>query len=216
MDETLLITGNQSPLSRSLVSRLLKNQRKVIAGIERENEEIIFPDADEESLILLEHERRSPISSRSLFLELSNRKITVNHLLIVQSIMATDETIQSISSRQIEERIDGDIKGFMFLVKEAMAYFNRIGSGSINIVLQNSGPEVSGPMDSLVYGGVEAAANSLFAYYSQDTTVLRGFSARDVSADDFADHICQGILENKPSGRWYPLKNRGGLFSLGR
>jgi NAD(P)-dependent dehydrogenase (short-subunit alcohol dehydrogenase family) len=216
MDETLLITGNQSPLSRSIVSRLLKEKRRVVVSVEKEAEEIIYPEAPDDRLILLEHDRRSPFSARSMFLGLTNRGISVNHVLAIHSILGTDETIQTVQSRSIEQKIDAEIKGFVFFIKEAMAYFERRNGGSVNIVLHNVGPEVPGPMDALVAGAIESVGNSLFAYYSQDNVLLRGFVSRESAVDEYSEHIFQTIAEDKPSGRWYPFRNRGRLFPFGR
>lgn len=216
MEATLLITGNQSPLNRSIVSRFLKENYRVVVSIERESEEIIYPDAPAEQLITIEHDRRSPFSSRALFLDLNNRGIDIDHIIISQSILGRNEVLQSINSRQIEHSIDLELKGFIFFIKEALAHYERRPGGSINIVLQNNGPEIPGPMDSLVFGGIEALANSLFAYYSQESFDVRGFTTREFSHDEYAEHIFLAIEAKRASGKWYPYRSRGKLFSLGR
>ncbi len=93
-----------------------------------------------------------------------------------------------------------------------MNYFERQGGGSINIVLHNAGPEVPGPMDALSSGSIEALADSLFAYYSHELISIRGFTSREAQVDDYAEHIVLTIAQGKPSGRWYPFRNRGRLF----
>ncbi len=216
MDESYLITGNYSPLNRSLVSRLVKKKSRVIATVDKENEELLFSDNTREYLKTIAYDRRSPFSARALFMDMMNKSIQIDHVLILHSILGKSDVLQGINSRHIEEKIDDEIKGFMFFLKEAVGYFERRGRGSINIILQNNGPDVPGPLDALVFGGIQNLSNSLFTYYVRESFVLRGFTTKDPDNENFGEYIFQTIGENKQSGKWYRYRSKGNFFNFVR
>lgn len=215
MEDTLLITGNQSPLNTSLAKRWLKQGDRIIATVEKEDETVLYPDEDPERLIITPHDRRSPFFSRALFLDLRNKKIELDHVFILFSIMGNSDQLQMMTSRQIETGIDEEIKGFVFLLKESLGHFQHRNGGSINIVIHNTGPSVPAPFDALLLGGIESMSNAFFTYYGREKFQIRGFTDNDHDTDSYAEFICETVLQERPGGKWYN-KNKTGFFGFGR
>ena len=214
MKSGILITGTQSPLKQSLATVLLHQKKRIIMTVEQE--EPPFLDVSPEELILLDYKRRSLLSAQSLFLECKNKGIAIKHLIITQSILDQSDVLQGFQGSVIEQKIDADMKGLMFLLKESIAYFEKQGTGSINIVLHNNGPEIPGPLEALLKGGIEALCASLFAYYGMESYSLRGYSARGQSSTEYAHYILKSIEGEQTSGKWYHFRNRGNRFKLSR
>lgn len=218
MHESFLITGNYNPLNRSLISRILDIQGKVILAARTENEKTLASTEFEgrEDLNVVLHNSRSALSTRSLFLDLQNTGQEISNLIIVHNVAGKSDVLQGLSNVSIEETVDTELKGFLFILKEATSWFQRRENGSINIVLQNNGPEVPSPTDALVIGGLEALSDSMFTYYGKERYAIRGFTTRDSDDNAFAEYIIQGIREHKATARWHVFKPRAKLFNITR
>lgn len=211
MEKTILITGKQSPLKWNLVESLLNQNKYVVVTKETEDS----PIEPTEKLTEFTYSQRSFLSTRTLFFECKNKKREIEHIIIVHSILGQSDVLQGFQSNLIEQKIDEDMKGVLFFVRESLAYLEKRGGGSLNIVLHNTGPDVPGPLEALLFRGIEALGSSLFTYYNLEKYLLRGYISKARNSDEYAEYILKGIEEGHASGKWHKYRSGGKFFSLG-
>ncbi len=204
--------GKHGSLKKNLVESFLNENNHVVAT--RKQGDAKFSDEHSERLTVFEYNYRSLLSTRTLFLECRNKHI--EHIIIVYSIIDQSDVLRGFQSGIIEQKIDEDMKGFLYLLRESVSYLEKQESGSINIVLHNTGPEIPGPLEALMFHGIEALGTSLFTYYSMDRYSVRGYKSRSQECAEYAEFIMKSIGSGQPSGKWYRYQREGRFFSRSR
>lgn len=216
MDETILITGNQSPVSLNLAKKYLSEGYNVVVTLDQEADKLAYASVSDDAIDFIRFDRRSPIAAKALFLDFQNRSCEFQNIFYVVAGFPSDQTLHNLLSNEIEGRIDSDLKGYVFFAKEAVKFFEKSHSTSINTILYNPGQNVAGPLDAAIQGGIEQSSNALFAYYNQSALQFRGFISHEHQVDDFVNFIFSSIVEGKSTGKWHVHRNRGRFFHLGK
>jgi len=218
MDSTILIAGNPSKLVSDLVHESLSKQYKILSTLDPGTEVPPIPAGLEEGLHYVEWNRRSPISARFVVLQAQNLQLDIDHALITFHPKTSGASLQDLSSAYIEEKLDFDCKGYLFLIKELMAYFSKRGKGSVSLLYHNPGPDVLPPMEAILEGAFLKLGESLFKFYEQESIVLRGIHSSFDQNRQVAEYVLQVLEENHPRNRnkWIKYTGKTGLFSFGR
>ncbi len=218
MVQSFLIAGNQSKLNSDIAQEALSLKHRVLATYEPETEGPIIPSGLENNLHYVEWNRRSPISSRFVILQSINKEIELDHAIILFSPHFDKIMVHELPSAAIEEKIDFDAKGYLFLLKELVNYFLKRRRGSITFVIQNTGPDVLPPVDAMLLGSFYNLAESMFASYENESIVMRGIETKIATNRQIAEYILQTISEDQPKNRnkWLKYNGKSGLFSFGR
>lgn len=214
MERTLLITGRQSPLADDLLQEALSRSFSVLATYDPTLGEPEVPDDFSDDLVYVEWNRRSPISARSVLLQAENVAGTLEEVFVVYSAEGVTVPFHETQASRIEEAVDGAVKGYLFLLREALSHALRRGGTGVNIVVQDSGSELLPPLEAATYGGFLAAARSLMTFYEEESVQVRGFQSASAGGREFAKYILDTIREKgeKAAGRWNKFGGRGGLF----
>jgi len=218
MEQSILIAGNQSKLNSEIAQEALSQKHRVLATYEPESEGPIIPTGLENTLHYVEWNRRSPISSRFVILQALNQQIELDHAILVFSPHNDRIMVQDLPSATIEEKLDFDAKGYLFLLKELINYFMKRQKGSITFVIQNTGPDILPPLDAMLLGSFYNLAESMFSLYENEPLILRGIESRIATNRQVAEYILQTIMEDQPKNRnkWLKYNGKTGLFSFGR
>lgn len=217
MEQTFLIAGNQAKINSDIVQEILSLKHRALVTLEPETEGPTIPAGLETNLHYVEWNRRSPISARFVILQALNKQIDIDHAVLLFSPRNLKEGIHELASATVEEKIDFDVKGYLFLLKELINYFIKRRSGSVTFIMQNTGPDVLPPIDALLQGSFYNLAESLFSYYENETFGMRGIETRLSSNRQIAEYAVQVILENSPRsrGKWLKYTGKSGIFSFG-
>jgi len=158
--------------------------------------------------------RITPLSARTLVLKALNTFDSFSHALIVLSPFDASEPPHEVPSASIEENIDTQLKGCLYIVKEVLVYFMRQGRGSLSFVsLTDPGLE-NNVIDSMIHGGFISLADSIFSFYRNESVDMFGFESDSTKYEEFSEYIWK-ILENPGKQnfrRWNRFADRSGLF----
>lgn len=215
MERTLLITGRQSSLTDDLVQEALARKFGVLATYDPEGEEPEVPDGFGDDLVYIEWNRRSPISARTVMLHAENVADNLEEIYVVYTPEAVSGSFHETQASRIEEVVDRALKGYLFLLREAVSHALRRGGAGVNIVVQDSGSELLPPLEAAVSGGFLAAARSLMTFYEEESVAVRGFhSPGATEGREFARYILDTVREKgeKAAGRWNKYGGRTSLF----
>lgn len=214
MESTILIAGNASRLNADMAHEALSKKYRVMMTTEPGADLPPIPAGLEEGLQYVEWNRRSPISARFVVLQAQNQELDIDHAVLVYSPPNEKIMAAELSSAFIEEKLDFDCKGFVFLLKELLGYFAKRQKGSITFLLNNPGPDVLPPMESILEGAFMNLGESMFAYQGQGDLVLRGIQSRSNQNRQIAEFLIQTIQENHPKNRnkWIKYTGKSGLF----
>jgi len=218
MEQTFLIAGNPSKLNIDIAQELLSLKHRALVTLEPENEGPAIPAGLEDTLHYVEWNRRSPISARFVILQALNKQIDIDHAIILFTPRNERESVHELASAHVEEKLDFDAKGYLFLLKELINYFLRRGSGSITFVSQNTGPDVLPPLEALLQGSFYNLAESMFSFYENEPVTMRGIETKLSANRQIAEFLVQTIVENNPRSRskWIKYTGKSNLFSFGR
>lgn len=218
MEQTFLVAGNPSKLNIDIAHEILSQKHRVLLTTEPNTESPPIPAGLESGLHYVEWNRRSPISSRFVMLQADNKQLDIDHAVILFNPSNDKTPVHELASASVEERLDFDMKGYLFLLKELVAYFLKRRKGSFTFVIQNTGPEVLPPMDALLQGSFYNLAESMFTYYQNEPLTFRGIETKLAANRQVAEFILQTVVEDQPRSRskWIKYTGKTGLFSFGR
>ena len=217
MEQTFLIAGNQAKINSDIAQEILSLKHRALITLEPDTEGPTIPPGLESNLHYVEWNRRSPISARFVILQALNKQIEIDHAVLLFTPRNIKESIQEMSSATVEEKIDFDVKGYLFLLKELINYFLKRRAGSITFIMQNTGPDVLPPMDALIQGSFFNLAESMFSFYESEIFSMHGIETRLPANRQISEFAIQLILENSPRnrGKWIKYTGKNGLFSFG-
>ena len=216
MERTVLITGRYSSFSDDMVQEALARNLHVLATYDPADEAPEVPDGLGDDLAYIEWNRRSPISAGSVLLRAENSGESVEEAFVIYSPESIDVPFHETRAAQIEELVDGALKGYLFLLREVLNYSFKSGTTGVNIVIRDRGSEVVPPIEAALSGAFVSAAMSLMTFYAEESVKIRGFRSSVDESREYAKYIFDTIREKgeKSAGRWNKFSGRGSLFSF--
>ena len=217
MNSAVLLTGTPSKLLVDLAHECLSRKKNVLMTTEPGVESPAIPSGLEDNLHYIEWNRRSPISSRFVLLQAGNKNFEIEHTILVISSKVDRSNFHDANAAFLEERIDFDIKGHLFMIKEILSHIIKRGSGSITFVLQNTGPDDLPPLEQMTMNAFEGLVESMFAQYGNEAYALRGIMAKGSQNRQIAEFTLGILEENSPKtkNKWSKYGIKSGLFGLG-
>jgi NAD(P)-dependent dehydrogenase (short-subunit alcohol dehydrogenase family) len=154
--------------------------------------------------------RRSPLSARTVLLNVLNTFDVVDEVLILEPPCATHPSLHDMPSVEIERAFD-DAKGPVFLAREALAYFLGRHSGVLCMVGIGSG---SSPLESGMRECFRGLSSSLLTAGAEPGVVINGFQSGGVQPEEYAAFIDKTLEEKarKITGRWFTCPSRTGFL----
>lgn len=214
MNGVVLITGKQSGFTDDLVQEALNRKRRVFATHDADDTPPEVPDTTGDNLTYVPWSRRSLLSARSALLTVSREADeAIDHVICVCSPEGVTRTLHEIESAEIEVLVDNAVKGYLFIVKEAIAALLRQGAGSCSLVWYDGGADLMPPLDAAVAGAMQALMQSLLLFYQNEPIGIRGFLASDSDSRGVAQWVVEHALDRtqKSDGRMLKYGQKGFL-----
>ena len=213
MKRKILITGLDSELKTKLTRLFLDGDYRVAVTISTRKKKA-NPDTD--NYIEIPWNNRSPLSAKDLILECQNRMEGFDNALTIFSSKQSNKPIHEISSAEIENTIDSGLKGNIFILKEIIQYFQKIGAGSISLIHDVGQNEILAPLYAVEAGGLSTLAGSLFASYQNEQLSINSFKSNSGELTDYAEYIFKNITESTKQihGKKFKFQGKGRPFFL--
>lgn len=153
---------------------------------------------------------RSPISSHSIILECLKRYRRVDRALILFEPDIENRPIHDLPAAAIEQWIDINLKGLVYIIKEFINLFMKQGFGALNIILTTNGSDVLTSLNASIYGGMRELTNSLFTFYRKEPFSVNGFESGTSNLKAYAEYILKTIKETpeKRHGKWFRFSEK--------
>ena len=189
----ILIAGNESSLFTAAAAEAAKRVESFAAAfIPGRIPNLPQSDVPKTELpagaIPLSWKAASPISTRTTVLAAENRLGQINDAILICSPPAIFKSANDLSPEEIETFVNDHIKGWFFLIRELCIYFRRAASGSLSLVIPETG--TSGKYSQADLLGPSAAASfrafaqSVLAKAANEPFQLMGFSGAEAGAEE--------------------------------
>jgi len=154
--------------------------------------------------------RRSPLSARTVLLNVVNMFDAVDEVLILEPPCGTHPTLHDMSSVEIERAFD-DAKGPVFLAREALAHFLGRHGGVLCMVSMGAG---SSPLENGMRECFRGLSSSLLTASPDAGVVINGFQSGGAQPEEYAAFIDKTLEEKarKITGRWFTCPSRTGFL----
>ena len=159
---------------------------------------------------MLEWNRRSPVSARTVVLSTVNAFETLDEAVILEPRLPAGSPLHESASADIERAFD-DAKGPVFLARELLRSFLAYGGGIMSFV---SGGPATGAVESAAREAFRGLAAALLAAPGNGSIVANGFQCGTADPEDYASFIDRTLEEKarKITGRWFSFQPRGGFL----
>jgi NAD(P)-dependent dehydrogenase (short-subunit alcohol dehydrogenase family) len=216
MGRVVLVSDVQTPLGEELVRRYLAEGASVAAT--RSNLKAREPAlAPAEGFLLVDWNRRSPISARNVLLSVANRFGRIDEAVLLQDPTVEARLLPDTSYESIERAADAWLKGPLFLLKGLLEALARDGGGRLALVEYAPRQALAGrpPLEAALRGAFRALAQTLLDAGGPKGVQIHCFESVETLARDFAGFIVEtlGARGDKPAGKWLRFQPRGGLLA---
>ena len=213
MKRKILITGLDSELKTKLASLFLDNDFRVAVTVSTQNKKN-KPGAN--GPFEIPWNNRSPLSAKDLILECQNKMDGFDNALTIFTSRQSNKPIHEISSAEIESAIDSSLKGNIFILKEIILYFQKIGTGNIALIHDIEHGEILAPLYAVEAGGLSTLARSLFASYQNEQLSINSYRSNSEELTDYAEYIFKNITESvkQVHGKNFKFQSKGRPFFL--
>lgn len=225
MGSRLLVAGPDSALTRELVSVYLAEGRIValaqaagtgdtIPAAPRQPDGTAGTSAAGSQVHRLEWNRRSPVSARNVLLECRSLMGGLESAVVVFAPGRDNRAFHETPAGYIEEAVDTGLKGYMFLLRELLGYFQKSGSGTLAVAVHDEGSEILSPVEACVSGSFAALVQSLAVFYQNEPVSIMGFRSSTTQVSEYAQFIRRTLEEKqgKTTGVWHKYSDRPGFF----
>ena len=212
MEKACLVTGKPGPLFGEIVRLAAGRERQTLVT---RSGHMNPGDGSEESAATVSWNRRSPLSARSVVLHAVNTFGRLDEAIAIYSPAQDPSPFHESSIVGIEDRVDAEVKGYLYILREIVAQFVRQGRGRLVLVLREP-PDVTGsPLETVGVGSFVAIAESLQRIYQSDALSVQRFRSTSEEAVGYAHFILDRM--ERPGGRrnrrWHTFDPRSRLFS---
>ena len=173
--------------------------------------------SEEEDLLVIEWNRKSPISAKNVLLTALNRFDRIDETLLLLAPELEQKLLQETSTETIERAVDTWIKGSLFLIKAVLVLYGQKQEGFLALInhLPQVAKAVPPPLESALRGSFRATAESIFAGIGQQNVFINGFESHSTKIEELADFIFDTMNSrgNRTTGKWYRFPPRSGILS---
>ena len=197
---------------------------------------VVGPEAPAPALALPAWNRRSPLAARTMLTQAAHavagqsKKVrasergpaaprpAITDIVYVHRCSFGSGALHELSAPDIERAVDEQVKGRLFLIREAVAALRRDGGGTLSLVLIGEIAAETPPLEADLAAGFLALGRSMFTWYRNEPITIRGFQTDESLLDDFAGRLLEELTTGsaKSAGKWQRFTGRSGLFSFGR
>ena len=168
----------------------------------------------------------SAISAKTLIMAAENRLKKIDDAILICSPPAVFKKPSYLNPREIEILVDDHIKGWFYIIRELILYFQKTGTGLLSLVLpdinsdfetRNKKNAVNPQFDLLGPSAMESFrsfADGIIASSAEEAYIAMGFSGSEAGQEQEYASWLFGIIDRAAKdmgGRWHRYKK--GLFS---
>ena len=146
-------------------------------------------EVDGETTSIISWNRRSALSARSVILHATNLYGHLDEAIVIFAPAQDAAIFHESSIVGIEDRIDAEVKGYLYILRETLGQLVRQGAGRVALVLQHPPEELQSPLEAAGVGSFAALAESLDRYYQNEPVTIERFRTEVDDAPGFADFI---------------------------
>ena len=214
MEQACLVTGKSSELLAEVVREAVAHGRRTTLA---RGGPLELPQL--EGVSVVSWNRRSALSARSVVLHAQNTHGRLEEAVIVFSPVRDTVPFHESSIVNIENRVDAEMKGYLFLIRELASVFQKQRSGTLLLAVHDYESEVRSPAEAMALGGFMAAAESLQRFYEREPLEVKLCYSQADDTEAYASFIL-GALDSPPPRRvrneWLRFAVRGGFFARPR
>jgi NADP-dependent 3-hydroxy acid dehydrogenase YdfG len=212
MSRVVFVTDIDTSLGNRLVSLFLEAGDRVFATSTNQDSPSSFAQVAGDSLTVSQWVRRSPVSARSMVLKAIAAYETVDLLVLLGPPDLGGPALLQVEAADIEEEIDGWIKGSLFLAREVISLFARRRGGVAALVGQNGGSG-AGVVSQTARAGFRGLTDALLrsAGAAADAVSVIGFDTSSADVDDYAAFVCRALDEKAKKSAGKLFRHPGGL-----
>ena len=216
MTRGILIAGNESTLLSAVAAETEKRVKQYAEALIRSPVPITAKAGlnPSKGRIAIDWNPASPVSCRTLVLSAENRLGQINDAVLVCSPPALYCAPEGLVPAEIESRVNIQIKGWFFLIRELAVYFRSRGSGTMTLISPESYPAGGEPAGNSAADFLGSAASSSFnsivkgmlSCASGEPFQTLGFSFSESGREqEFAQWVFRILDQDSPknSGKWH-------------
>ncbi|TVQ26010.1 MAG: hypothetical protein EA382_06170 [Spirochaetaceae bacterium] len=210
MDKGCLITGKSTDLLAEVVQTTVATGRKTIVA--RSGHFTV----DDETASTVVWNRRSALSARSVVLHARNAFRSLPEAVVVYSVTQESIPFHDSSIVSVEDRTDAEIKGYLFLLRELVALFQKQRSGRLILAVHDVERQIRSPLEAFSIGGFTSFAEALSRFYQNEPFEIRLCHSSSPDVSGFARFIVDALdapRPRKPRLEWSSYPSRG-LFGV--
>lgn len=216
MEHACLVAGKSNELLARVVQELAGRSSKVLVA---RGGHLDIPGSAADAVSTVSWNRRSALSARSVLMHARNLYGTLSTAVICYSPTRESVPFHESSIVSIEDRIDAEVKGYLFLLREIVALFQKQRSGVLMIAVLDQPVEVRSPLEAAALGGFTSMAEALRNYYRTESPDVRLCRSADADPAEYARFILDTAEAPRRSRdrtvwRWYP--RRAWFFRIAR
>ena len=186
MERACLVTGKSGPLLAEIVRQAAARQRQILLTRSGRMDSGAHED---DAISTIAWNRRSALSSRSVLLHATNLFGRLDEAVVVFAPAHDTATFHESSIVGIEDRIDAEVKGYLYILREILAVFMKQGGGRVVLVLQEPPGELQSPLEAAGVGSFTALADALARYYQNEPVAFHRLRTDGDDAAGFAAMI---------------------------
>jgi NAD(P)-dependent dehydrogenase (short-subunit alcohol dehydrogenase family) len=218
MGRVVLVSDVQTPLGEELARAYLAAGASVAVTRSNLKAREAPMVSESEGFLLVDWNRRSPISSRNVLLSVANRFGRIDEAVLLQDPTVEARLLPDTSYESIERAADAWLKGPLFLLKGLLEAFARDGGGRVALVDYAPRQAAAGkpPLEAALRAAFRALSQSLLETGGPKGVQIHCFESVETLARDFAGFIVESMTArgDKPPGKWLRFQTRsGGLLS---
>jgi NADP-dependent 3-hydroxy acid dehydrogenase YdfG len=217
MKQVALITDASTPLGDQIVRRYLSEGFSVVATFSGEAKIDTPLVSEEEDLLVLEWNRKSPISAKNVLLAGLNRYDRIDQSLLLLTLGLEQKLLQETAVGTIDRAVDAWIKGSLFMIKTILELYGQKQEGLLGLINHTPQPAraVPPPLESALRGSFRAAAEAIFAGVGQQNIFATGFESNSAKIEELADFIFDTMNGKgiRTAGKWHRFPPRSGILS---
>jgi NADP-dependent 3-hydroxy acid dehydrogenase YdfG len=217
MKQVALITDASTPLGDQLVRRYLSEGFSVVAACSGAATMETPVIAEEEELLVIEWNRKSPISAKNVSLTALNRFDRIDQTLLLLTPALEQKLLQETAAETIDRAVDVWIKGSLFLIKTVLLMYGQKQGGLLALInhVPQAARAVPPPLESALRGSFRATAEAVFAGTGQQNVFVAGFESNSAKIEELADFIFDTMNGKgiRTTGKWHRFPPRSGILS---
>jgi hypothetical protein len=208
MGQGCLITGKSTELLAEVVR--VADQRGRDSVVARSGQ---FTVSENQNASTITWNRRSALSARSVVLHAQNLYHTVDEAIVVFSVVHETTPFHESSIVALENRTDAEVKGYLFLLRELLAQFQKQQRGTLLLAVHDRGDTTLAPAEAFASGGFASFARALQQSYQNEPFSIRLCRSSSPDVAGFARFILDTAdsagTDKRPKLDWLDFPPRG-------